>query len=910
MATAADPTSRYEVIAELGKGGMGAVYEVRDRVLDRPAALKVVLGAASDEALERFVREARAGAALEHPALVPTYDLGRAGGELFFTMQLVQGRTLAHALAHEAPAIAEPVRWLAAAARGVAYAHQRGLVHRDLKPANIMVGEQGAVSVLDWGLVAPGTTSTALAPEAPEDGRLTLDGALMGTPAYMSPEQADGRGAQAGPACDVYALGAILYEILAGRPPVEPGPIRDMVEAAARGGFEPPSQRAPGRPVPAALEAVCARAMVHDPAGRYPDALAFATDLEAWLEGRAVSVERVPWTARAVAWVASHPLAVAVALGMGVLVAAAWAIRADLARRDLARAQSYLAAEDAGYASSLREGQDAAGRAAAFQKAWRAAFDTWRAHAVAENAVLVRRPALPPMQPNETVDAFYRRTIGVIQGFDWNAISELLTHRANFVDPAPSTLSYTELLRWREAFRREADAARPLLEGAGRPGAPLPEAALDALITMASGGLEIEVEIAMANDHDWLNPETVAAAGLTRDWRKWTAAEGVALPVEIPPVWRNVIRAMRRLVAALELAGRHPDHARLLDRARARREDAERLLDGREDVVIDPVPAGVEGELLRATFEPLWARDVDGALVSDDDAGLERVGAVGAAGERLVLPPSEYVLRMRRGDATVLQWFLVERGRGAHVAPLFPARFPPGAVLVGPSALALKDQNPQLPPLRTSAGPFFIERTETPLGSYRAFLDDVVGGAAEAPAWLVPKHRDRPQVTRDATGRWRLAADMADDLPASRLSYLAAALYARWKAQRDGWAWRLPTQAEWTLAAAGPSGRAFTWGGTADPRRAPCVEGDPRMAVVHGYPTGRSPVGAHLMAGNVWEHVATPLDGHFVIKIGATFGGAIRDVVVQRIDRSAIQADYQECGIRLVCDLLPEGAGR
>ncbi|MBI4614728.1 MAG: serine/threonine protein kinase [Planctomycetes bacterium] len=276
---------RYEILRELGRGGMGTVYLVRDQFLGRDVALKVLRGALPG-AVERFVREARAMAALDHPTAVPIYTISRDGDDLYLTMEAVRGRTLREAFAAGDLKIAEAVSVLAEVARGVAYAHEKGFVHRDLKPSNVMLGEHGEVRVLDWGLVR---AELAGRPEPAGDvlersfsPRLTVAGAVMGTPAYLSPEQAEGLGRPIGPATDVYSLGAILYEILCGCPPFA-GSLREILVRVMEGRFDPPSRRAPERRVSPDLERTCLRAMAIHPGHRHPSAGAFAEELEAWL---------------------------------------------------------------------------------------------------------------------------------------------------------------------------------------------------------------------------------------------------------------------------------------------------------------------------------------------------------------------------------------------------------------------------------------------------------------------------------------------------------------------------------------------------------------------------------------------------------------------------------------------------
>ncbi|MEZ4239626.1 MAG: SUMF1/EgtB/PvdO family nonheme iron enzyme [Myxococcota bacterium] len=278
---------RYEVLDLLGWGGMGEVWRVRDRELERDVAMKLLLAPLVDaDGLARFREEARIAASLQHPGVVPVYDVGRLDdGRVWFTMAEVRGQTLEQALqqVHRDVRLAaegtSPRRLLEAFVRvceTVAFAHDRGVVHRDLKPANVMIGEYGEVLVLDWGLAR-------LQARAHRGGQR-----IVGTPAYMSPEQARGDSERAAPTSDVYALGASLYDLLCERPPrLERTVDALLAQVSAGSPIPPPSARSPLALVDDALDAVCLRALAHDPAERHPSAGDLARALAAWLDGAA-----------------------------------------------------------------------------------------------------------------------------------------------------------------------------------------------------------------------------------------------------------------------------------------------------------------------------------------------------------------------------------------------------------------------------------------------------------------------------------------------------------------------------------------------------------------------------------------------------------------------------------------------
>ncbi|HEV3005826.1 MAG TPA: serine/threonine-protein kinase, partial [Pirellulales bacterium] len=281
----------YDLLEEVARGGMGVVLRARDRKLNRIVALKMVLSGrfASEHEVRRFHVEAEAAARLDHRGIVPIYEIGECDGQHYFTMKLVPGGSLAGRLGELRRDVRAIVALLAKVASAVSHAHQRGILHRDLKPANILIDDAGEPLVSDLGL----------AKSVQNDSQLTQSGAIVGTPSYMSPEQAAGT-SDVTTAADVYSLGAILYEALTGRPPHQAGTALDTLLKVLHDTPAPPRSLDPA--IDRSLELVAMKCLEHSPADRYSSAAAFANDLERWLAGEPLSVRSPSATSAAQLW--------------------------------------------------------------------------------------------------------------------------------------------------------------------------------------------------------------------------------------------------------------------------------------------------------------------------------------------------------------------------------------------------------------------------------------------------------------------------------------------------------------------------------------------------------------------------------------------------------------------------------
>ena len=294
----------YRVLGELGRGGMGVVFRAVAEPLNRIVALKMILAGdlAGPEAAARFRAEAEAVARLQHPQVVQIFRIGEHDGRPFLEIEYVDGGSLAERLDGRPRAPVAAARLVESLAAAVHHAHLRGIVHRDLKPANVLIAADGTPKITDFGL------AKILA----ADGGLTRTDSIIGSPSYMAPEQAGGDVRRVGPAADVYALGAILYELLTGRPPFRAATVLETLDQVRSAEPAPPSRIQPSLPID--LETIVLKCLEKEPARRYPDAEALAADLGRFVDGKPILARPVGMIGRGIKWARRRPFTAAATL--------------------------------------------------------------------------------------------------------------------------------------------------------------------------------------------------------------------------------------------------------------------------------------------------------------------------------------------------------------------------------------------------------------------------------------------------------------------------------------------------------------------------------------------------------------------------------------------------------------------
>jgi serine/threonine protein kinase/tetratricopeptide (TPR) repeat protein len=317
----------YELLEEIGRGGQGVVYRARQKSLNRTVALKVIgLGRWATRAhIKRFRLEAEAAASLNHPCIVPIYEIGDRDGSCYFSMQFIEGGQLDQILKREPVSTRRAAELLVKIARTVQFAHEHGILHRDIKPGNILLDKNGEPHLTDFGL----------ARLIEQESTVTNSFDVLGTPSYMSPEQAAGHTKELGAATDVYSLGAVFYQMLTGEPPFAGGTTYETIRLVLES--EPRNPRTRNPKVDVDLATICLKCLEKDPQRRYSSALAFAEDLERWLKHEPILARRTGILSRSKKWVRRNPTSALAAASLTLLaVVAGWSIwKSELIHRPL-----------------------------------------------------------------------------------------------------------------------------------------------------------------------------------------------------------------------------------------------------------------------------------------------------------------------------------------------------------------------------------------------------------------------------------------------------------------------------------------------------------------------------------------------------------------------------------------------
>ncbi|MFQ5732526.1 MAG: protein kinase [Planctomycetaceae bacterium] len=352
----------YELLVEVARGGMGIVYRARQTKLNRVVALKMIKGGhlATPDEVKRFLTEAESAASLEHPNIVPIYEVGEIADQHFFTMAFVEGESLQDRVAKGPLPERDAGQFVKLVARAVQFAHDKGIVHRDLKPSNVLIETGGQPKVMDFGL----------AKRVEGDSGLTATGQVIGTPSYMPPEQAGGRSTAVGTSADVYSLGAMLYCLVSGRPPFQAATAVETLIQVVEQDPVAPRQINPG--VCKDIETICLKCLEKEPQRRYVSAAALADDLDRWLAGRPIVARPVTRRERLSKWIRRNRVvagllaAVAISLVGGAIIAALFAVEARK-QADLAEERERKAVAEKTIADVERRRAESARARAEFQ---------------------------------------------------------------------------------------------------------------------------------------------------------------------------------------------------------------------------------------------------------------------------------------------------------------------------------------------------------------------------------------------------------------------------------------------------------------------------------------------------------------------------------------------------------------
>lgn len=831
----ANGTPRFQVTGKLGEGSQGIVFRVEDRDCHREVACKVLSYATTDpEEISRFIHEAQVTAQLEHPGIVPVHDLGALkDGTVFYSMKRIDGDSLQELLRNRG---GKPehrfglLELFLKVCQTMAFAHSRGVMHRDIKPRNIMVGSFGEVLVVDWGLAKVINCPDVVRPMAsmrsnPEgDAYRTVNGTAVGTPAYMSPEQAAGEVDNLDRRCDIYSLGVILYESLAGVSPYVRGEARKVMHQVSNALWTRLDQRPEGHGLPRALVAIVHRAMAFDRKERYQTVDELADDLRSFIAGQAVSVYRES-TAERLARVINQNrrqigAGLAVALVAAVIGIGIWA---SLWYQVEVRIAEYRRlAEEKENAGDYVEARAITGRIQDLRPG-----DAQAMQDIPRLNEGVRRQAEEKMRLAKRREADTKaaeaRNLTSIGGIDeLTRAGELYMQALGLV---PDDQSLKKL--YQEVAARQAVAEQERIQAKEKQNLLL---STERLLASATHALSWSKGVAEKRDKADTKRRLLESALAT--------SSDPALRQELHKAEDDVLNLEREYSALLGRAAMFLDQAEVqspghppvrLGRALYLKQ---RLLDADERG--DQVEATIIGHRLRSVddkgeFEE-YASGKAWAMAPADQPGLSLVRLEGgpertliATGATIDLVPGKVETLsqgrwLARNGSGVSAAMLLRRGQRYTISlPVRPA-LPPDTVFI-PHGTVIDD----LGRIIGEVAHFALARREVTCGEWLEFLNDpavlarIDEAAAGGQSILVPSDGGRPLWARGDDGRFALIQaegrrPIDATWPVSGLSPRDAVAYARWRAARDHVPWRLPTRREWQFAVQGGDGRPFPWG--------------------------------------------------------------------------------------------------
>ncbi|HYE03918.1 MAG TPA: bifunctional serine/threonine-protein kinase/formylglycine-generating enzyme family protein [Planctomycetota bacterium] len=873
--TAREALPRYTLTGKVGKGTQGTVFRVLDRDCHREVALKVLArraGADADDEgdIARFVHEAQITAQLEHPGIVPVHDLGcLVDGTLFYSMKLVQGLNLHDWLkgrAGMADHRFELIELFLRICQPMSFAHSRGVIHRDLKPRNIMVGAFGEVMVMDWGLSrlqgseehptrsdessSPGDASTvvrvgnvsASRPVTSRESSETVAGTAIGTPSYMSPEQARGETTTLDQRADVYGLGVILYEMLTGVSPYLKAGTHKVLEQVRSGQWTRVDARETGAMLPRALVAIVHRAMALEPGERYASVDDLAGDLRAFLAGDAVSARaeapleavvrvllRHRRTVRAVIWSV---------VAVVVLVFGLWRWHlADVAQRAQALRGEIVALEKTG---RYDEARGACERLIALSP------HDGDAHATLRR---IEGGMRDHAERERQADATRKADHLVAEGTAACVADH--AEEADFARAAHAAIAALALAPdHRPALQLYGDATRLLAASTAE------RAAQEDIAKRTRGAERLLAAVTRALDHARRDERAGAERAIASQRHDLAHGDAHAAAMASAAAARHLqdgaasrARALALLMQANGLAPEHePTRQRLAELFAERLLVAEAAGDvadaaaaevqlrtfdvgGRDGLLSGRCVVSVRAGAAAVSLRPLISDERGQMVVGGDDTVVE-------AGTSLELFAGPWLATNAHARQALR---LVRCSR--HVIDL-PQRAPPAGCAWIPAGTVLGRGGERL----AEVGAFALMSGEITCGDYAAF---------------VLEHPDRAPLAANGARAWRRDGDgwvgadgarIAVDQPVTGVTPDDARAYAAWRARRDRLAWRLPTADEWLLAAQGGDGRAWPWGGA-------------------GRATDCSPQGVRALAGGAAELALDPATGECHAFAGRPGGG-------------------------------------